>query len=57
MPIRACPDCGSDRLHFPKGDTPFHCQDCGWTGTPSEFPNWTAWQEFRLAARSRLLAQ
>ena len=56
MPIRACPDCSSDRLQFPKGADPFHCQDCGWSGTPNEYPNWTAWQDARLAARSKLLA-
>lgn len=52
MPIRACPQCSSDRLLFPKaGETAFACNDCGWTGTPNEFPSWSAWQEFRLAAR------
>ena len=53
MPIRACPDCSSDRLSFPrKGETAFSCEDCPWTGTPNEFANWSAWQEFRIAARS-----
>ncbi len=52
MPIRACPTCGSDRLLFPKTGTTFTCQDCAWTGTPNEFPNWSAWQESRLAAKS-----
>lgn len=53
MPIRACPDCSSDRLSFPaKGETAFSCEDCSWTGSPSEFPNWSAWQEFRVAAKS-----
>lgn len=44
MPIRACPECSSDRLVFPKAGTAFTCEDCAWTGTPTEYPNWTAWQ-------------
>jgi len=53
MPIRACPECSSDRLAFPqRGQADFACQDCGWSGTPNEFPSWSAWQEFRLAARA-----
>jgi hypothetical protein len=52
MPIRACPDCSSDRLTFPKNGAIFACQDCSWSGTPNEFVNWSAWQEFRLAAAS-----
>lgn len=48
MPIRACLDCGSDRLVFPKaGTTTFTCDDCGWKGLPAEFPNYTAWQQGR----------
>lgn len=56
LPIRACSDCGSDRLLFPKGDAPFTCQDCSWAGTPNEFPNWSAWQEFRLVAKAKVVA-
>jgi transcription initiation factor TFIIIB Brf1 subunit/transcription initiation factor TFIIB len=53
LPIRACSECSSDRLVFPKaGQTAFTCDDCGWSGTPDEFPSWTAWQEFRLAAQA-----
>jgi hypothetical protein len=53
MPIRACPDCSSDRLSFPKtGATAFACEDCGWNGAPNEFANWSAWQEFRVANRA-----
>jgi hypothetical protein len=52
MPIRACAECSSDRLLFPKKGTIFGCQDCSWSGTPNEFPNWSAWQEFRLAAKA-----
>lgn len=48
MPIRACLDCGSDRLVFPRaGATAFACDDCGWAGTPAEFPNYSAWQAAR----------
>lgn len=58
MPIRACPDCSSDRLLFPKEGEVFTCQDCPWSGTPNEFPNWSAWQEFRVAARaSKVVAE
>lgn len=60
MPIRACPDCSSDRLTFPKNGTVFACQDCSWSGTPNEFVNWSAWQEFRLAAaaaKDRVVAE
>jgi hypothetical protein len=54
MPIRACPECGSDRLTFPKGGAQaFSCVDCAWTGTPTEFPSWTAWQESKAAAATR----
>ena len=57
MPIRACQTCGSDRLVFPKaGSAAFTCDDCGWTGTPAEFPNWSSWQESRLAARPKVVA-
>jgi hypothetical protein len=53
MPIRACPECSSDRLEFPApGDTAFACDDCGWSGTPNEYANWSAWQEFRVATRA-----
>jgi hypothetical protein len=52
MPIRACPECSSDRLVFPKGGSAFSCDDCGWSGAPDEFPSWSAWQEFRLASRA-----
>lgn len=48
MPIRACPTCGSDRLEFPKrGEAAFTCNDCSWSGTPTEYPSWAAWQEAR----------
>jgi transcription initiation factor TFIIIB Brf1 subunit/transcription initiation factor TFIIB len=59
MPIRACPECSSDRLVFPKrGETAFACEDCGWAGQPEEFPSWSAWQESRLArARARVVTQ
>lgn len=54
MPIRACSECSSDRLVFPAaGSTTFGCQDCHWSGTPNEFANWSAWQEFRIASKSR----
>jgi Zn-finger protein len=54
MPIQACPECSSDRLVFPKkGSAVFACQDCAWTGTPKEFPNWSAWQQFRVDAKAR----
>lgn len=56
MPIRACPDCGSDRLLFPKGETTFSCQDCPWHGTPNEYANWTAWQQARQAAKPPVVA-
>lgn len=57
MPIRACVSCGSDRLVFPKGaPASFTCDDCGWSGAPREFPNWSSWQEFRLAARQKVVA-
>ena len=52
MPIRACANCGSDRLLFPKTGAVFTCQDCAWSGSPNEFPNWSAWQEFRVAAKA-----
>ena len=53
MPIRACAACGSDRLVFPKtGNGPFACEDCGWTGTPQEFPNWSSWQQAREARKA-----
>ena len=53
MPIRACPNCCSDRLVFPKaGAAAFTCNDCAWQGTPNEFPSWSAWQEFRVASRA-----
>ena len=54
MPIRACPDCCSDRLSFPtKGSTVFSCEDCPWAGTPDEFASWSEWQESRVAKASR----
>jgi hypothetical protein len=54
MPIRACPECSSDRLQFPPtGSTVYACEDCPWTGTPNEFANWSAWQEFRVASRAQ----
>jgi hypothetical protein len=38
---------------FPEADAAdFTCNDCGWAGVPNEFPSWSAWQEFRLAARA-----
>ena len=53
MPIRACSECSSDRLVFPKpGEAAFACDDCGWTGEPNEFASWSQWQEFRLAAKA-----
>lgn len=52
MPIRACPECGSDRLSFPKGANPFTCVDCNWSGTPNEFASWSKWQEFRAVAKA-----
>lgn len=47
MPIRACPECGSDRLAFPKTGSTFRCNDCPWAGVPTEFPNYSAWQAAR----------
>ena len=52
MPIRACPDCGSDRLTPPKGGASHACIDCSWTGTPNEFGSWAKWQEFRVAVKA-----
>jgi hypothetical protein len=53
MPIRACSECSSDRLVFPKaGSVDFTCNDCAWHGIPNEFPSWSAWQEFRLSTLS-----
>jgi hypothetical protein len=49
MPIRACPQCGSDRLGFPgKGESSYVCWTCKWQGAaPVEFPNFDAWKDFR----------
>ena len=47
MPIRACLECGSDRLVFPKSGPTFTCQDCAWAGVPTEYPNYSAWQAAR----------
>lgn len=57
MPIRACQNCGSDRLVFPTGaSSDFTCDDCDWAGTPNEYASWSAWQQARVAARGNVMA-
>jgi hypothetical protein len=58
MPIRACPECSSDRLRFPRPtESAYACEDCAWSGTPNEFASWSAWQEFSLSTgKPRLVA-